>query len=72
MEMKTWQWRIDYTIQLPSGEYREEDITVTASTLLAAFTRAGQQIAAGNPGIIRYKIWNVGIVTETDAPEEVF
>ena len=70
--MKTWNWRIDYTIQLPSGEYREEDITVTASTLLAAFTRAGEQIAAENPGIIRYKIWNVGIIVDSSDPEEVF
>ncbi len=72
MELRTWQWRIDYTIQLPSGEYREEDITVTASTLLAAFTRAGQQIAAENPGIIQYKIWNVGIIVDSSDPEEVF
>ena len=70
--MKTWNWLIDYTIQRADGSYREKETTVVASTLLSAYTTACRQIVEEHPGILRYKIWDVGIIAETDDPEEVF
>ena len=43
-----------------------------ASTLPAAYTTACNLIVEENPDILRYKIWDVGIIAETDDPEEVF
>ena len=70
--MKTWNWLIDYTIQRADGSYREKETTVVASTLPAAYTTACNLIVEKHPDILRYKIWDGGIIAETDDPKEVF
>ena len=70
--MKTWNWLIDYTIQRADGSYREKETTVVASTLPAAYTTACNLIVEEHPDILRYKIWNVGIIVDSSDPEEVF
>ena len=73
MEEKIWNWDVDFTIQHENGTCREKGAVVQASTLPEALAKAEEQITADYyPGILRHKIWSVAIITETDAPEEVF
>ena len=73
--MKTWKWQIDYSIKYKNGKIEEKFGIVEASSLAEALAKAFVQIETParleeNVGTVR--IWNVGIITDTTNPAEVF
>lgn len=72
---KTWKWQIDYSIKYKNGKIEEKYGIVEASSLAEALAKAFVQIETParleeNVGTVR--IWNVGIITDTTNPAEVF
>lgn len=72
---KTWKWQIDYSIKYKNGKIEEKFGIVEASSLAEALAKAFVQIETParleeNVGTVR--IWNVGIITDTTNPAEVF
>lgn len=70
---KTWKWQIDYSIKYKDGKIEEKYVIVEANSLAEALGKAFVQIespAQENVGAV--KIWNVGIITASTNPAEVF
>ena len=72
---KTWKWQIDYSIKYKDGKIEEKYGIVEANSLAEALGKAFVQIetpARLEENVAAVKIWNVGIITDSTNPAEVF
>lgn len=69
-------WKVEYSIKHKDGEISEHTAMVEAGNITAA---VGTALLNIREPLMKHKtvfedvvIWDVGIITETDDPEEVF
>lgn len=73
--MKAWKWQIDYSIKYKDGKIDEKYGIVEASSCAEALAKAFVLIetpARLEENVKTVKIWNVGIITRSTDPAEVF